>query len=65
MTALRGAFIAAMKDKDLLADAAKSRLDITAMSGEDLQAMVTHLYKLPPNIIAQAKQALIYKPPEK
>jgi hypothetical protein len=33
------------------------------MTGQDLQALVARLYALPPNVIARAKQSLIYKPP--
>jgi hypothetical protein len=33
------------------------------MGGEELQALVARLYALPPTIIEQAKQSLIYKSP--
>ncbi len=38
------------------------QLDIDYMSGDDLQALVTKLYALPPTIVTRAKQALIYTP---
>jgi tripartite-type tricarboxylate transporter receptor subunit TctC len=63
VTALRAAYIAALRDKDLLADAAKNRLEIEPLPGEDFQALVAKLYALPPKIIERARQALIYKPP--
>jgi hypothetical protein len=53
----------AMNDKDLLAEAEKSRLDIDPTSGEDLQALIARLYQLPPAVIERARQALVYKPP--
>jgi hypothetical protein len=59
--ALRKAFMAALADKDLLADAKKQRLDIQPISGEDVQALVTKVYSMPPNVVAKAKEALIYK----
>ena len=62
VAALRQAFMAALADKDLLAEAEKSGFDVGPMSGEDLQAMVAKLYALPPNVVARAKRALIYKP---
>jgi tripartite-type tricarboxylate transporter receptor subunit TctC len=62
VNALRKAFMDALADKDLLAEAEKSGFDVGPMSGEDLQAMVAKLYALPPKVIAHAKRALIYKP---
>jgi tripartite-type tricarboxylate transporter receptor subunit TctC len=63
VAALRKAFMDAMQDKDLLAEAEKSRLEIDPTSGEELQALIARLYLLPPAIIERARQALIYKPP--
>ena len=57
--------MAALADKDLLAEAKKIKLDIEAISGEDVQAMVSKLFATPPNVIERAKQSLIYKPPPK
>ena len=59
--ALRKAFMAALRDKDLLADAKKQRLDIDPLSGEDVQALVAKVYGMPANIVAKAKEALVYK----
>jgi tripartite-type tricarboxylate transporter receptor subunit TctC len=60
---LRKAFMDTMRDKDLLAEAEKSRLDIDPTSGEELQALIARLYVLPPVVIERARQSLIYKPP--
>ena len=65
VAALRKAFMAALPDKDLLAEAKKIKLDIEAISGEDVQTMVSKLFATPANIIERAKQSLIYKPPSK
>ena len=62
VAALRKAFMAALEDKDLLAEAEKSGFDVGPLSGEDLQAMVAKLYALPPKVIERAKRSLIYKP---
>jgi tripartite-type tricarboxylate transporter receptor subunit TctC len=62
VAALRTALQAALADKALLADAQMSGLDIDPMGGEELQALVSRLYALPPAIVARAKQALIYQP---
>jgi len=59
--ALRKAFTAALKDKDLLADAKKQRLDIDPISGEEVQKLVAKVYAIPANVVAKAKEALIYK----
>ncbi|HLI20705.1 MAG TPA: hypothetical protein VKV32_06290 [Stellaceae bacterium] len=61
VAALRKAFMEALKDKDLLADAKKQRLDIDPLSGEDVQALVTKVYSFPKDIVAKAKDALVYK----
>src|SRR5262249_12282269 len=55
---MRNAFLAALKDKNLLADAAKLRLDVNPVSGDELQALVTKLYATPAHIIKRAGDAL-------
>ena len=40
VAALRKAFLSALADKELIADAAKARLELAPMSGEDMQALV-------------------------
>jgi hypothetical protein len=56
--ALRSAFMAAMKDPGLIADAKKANLDLTPMSGEELAAMVAGLYATPPAVIARTRQVI-------
>jgi tripartite-type tricarboxylate transporter receptor subunit TctC len=63
VAALRAAFAAMLQDKALLDEAQRLGLDIAPLGGEELQALVARLYALPPNIIARAKQSLIYKSP--
>jgi tripartite-type tricarboxylate transporter receptor subunit TctC len=60
---LRKAFIAAFADKELLAEAQKIKLDVDALSGEEVQSLVTKAFSLRPRISERAKQSLIYKPP--
>jgi tripartite-type tricarboxylate transporter receptor subunit TctC len=64
VAALRKAFTEALHDPALLADASTMQLDVDSMPGDELQALVTKLYALPPNVVARAKQALIYTPPK-
>ena len=61
--ALRRAFAAMLQDRELLADAQKSGLDISHFGGEELQALIAKLYAMPAATIERAKQSLIYKPP--
>ncbi len=59
--ALRKAFMQALQDPGLLADAKKQRLDIQPISGEDVQALVAKVYGMPAAVVAKAKEALVYK----
>lgn len=55
---LRTAFMATMQDPQLVADAQKMKLDLDAISGEEVQALVGKVYATPEAIIHRAKQAL-------
>lgn len=59
--ALRKAFDATMKDPQFLADAEKARMEIMPVSGEEVQALVKKMFRAPANIVARAKNALVYK----
>jgi tripartite-type tricarboxylate transporter receptor subunit TctC len=65
VAALRKAFVAAMRDPQSVEEAQKLGMDLGEMEGSAMQALVTRLYALPPNVIERAKQALIYKGPSK
>jgi tripartite-type tricarboxylate transporter receptor subunit TctC len=54
--ALRDAFMATLEDPEFLADAEKADLEITPVSGEDVQALVTDIYETPPELAAQAAE---------
>ena len=62
VAALRKAFVEALQNKSLLAEGEKMKLDIEALSGEDLQTLVRHIYATPANIVERARQALAAKP---
>jgi tripartite-type tricarboxylate transporter receptor subunit TctC len=62
VAALRQAFMETMRDPDLLADAAKTRLDVNPVAGEEVQAVVAKMFALPPHVVERTKQALVYKP---
>jgi hypothetical protein len=61
VAALRRAFMAALRDKDTLAEAGKMKLDVDALPGEEVQAEVAKVFATPAKIVARAKQALVYK----
>ncbi len=56
--ALRDAFMATLQDPDFLADAEKADLEITPVSGEDVQKLVEEIYKTPPEIAARASEII-------
>jgi hypothetical protein len=60
---LRDSFIAAMKDPELLRDAAKSRLDINAIDGEAVHRVLVDMFSTPQPIID--KVTAIFAPKDK
>ncbi len=54
----RKAFVDTMKDPEFLADARKSKLDIDAVTGEELERTVHGLFKLDPKVVAQLKEII-------
>ena len=58
LAALRKAFMAAMRDKELLAEAERGKLEITPVSGEDIQKLVEEVYATPAAITRKATELL-------
>jgi tripartite-type tricarboxylate transporter receptor subunit TctC len=58
VAALREAFVRALQDPELLAVAGAAKLDISLVSGDNLQKQVDELYSAPPEIVERAKKAL-------
>ena len=56
--ALRRAFIETMRDKDFLADAEKSQLEIRPTSGAEMERLVRKVYATPPAITQRAADML-------
>jgi tripartite-type tricarboxylate transporter receptor subunit TctC len=56
--ALSKAFAATLKDPALLADAAKAKLDIDYVSGEDAKKLLKQFADTPPAVLQKAKLAL-------
>ncbi len=55
---LRKAFMEAMTDKDLIAEADKMSLEVNPVSGEDLQALVAETYLTPAAVIKRTAEML-------
>jgi hypothetical protein len=56
--ALRTAFDATMKDPAFLAEAAKTHLPISPMTGADVQKAVAKIFATPPSLVARARDAI-------
>jgi tripartite-type tricarboxylate transporter receptor subunit TctC len=56
--ALQKAFLDTMKDPDFLAQAEKAQLEITPVSGADIDKLVREVYQTPPEIAAKAAKIL-------
>jgi tripartite-type tricarboxylate transporter receptor subunit TctC len=59
VTELRAAFTATLKDPDFVADAARMRLDLSPLPGDQLQAIIEKSFDYSPSIVAEA-EALIH-----
>lgn len=55
---LRGAFNATMADKEFLADAQRTRIDITPATGETVEGLIQRFYKASPVVVERAKAAV-------
>jgi tripartite-type tricarboxylate transporter receptor subunit TctC len=56
--ALRTAFLETMKDKDFLADAAKAKLEIMPVPGEEIERLVGELYTTPTEIVQKTLEMM-------
>ncbi len=54
--ALRNAFARTMEDPEFLADAEKSQLEITPVTGEEVDKLVKGLYQTPKALAAKAAE---------
>ena len=63
LQALRHAFAATMKDQAFLAEAARSQIDISPITGEEAQAIVAGIVGASPEIRARARQIFEGTPP--
>jgi tripartite-type tricarboxylate transporter receptor subunit TctC len=59
VAALRKAFMATMTDPELKAEAARIKLDIDAIGGDELQREIAKMYATPPDILEKARRAIL------
>jgi hypothetical protein len=52
-TALQSAFMAMVKDKDFLADAARAKLDITPIDANAVRGIIAKMAATPKDVIAR------------
>ena len=55
---LRAAFAATMQDKEFLADAERTRIDVVPSTGEKVQQLVEQLYATPKATVERAKDLI-------
>lgn len=58
VTALRAAFMSTMADKEFLADAEKTRIDIIPTTGDQVDALVKRFYAAPAPIVERARKII-------
>ncbi|MGH6768963.1 MAG: Bug family tripartite tricarboxylate transporter substrate binding protein [Xanthobacteraceae bacterium] len=58
VAALRRAFAATMKDTDFQKDAAKRRIEVEPVTGDQLAALTRNLMEIPPGVVARARKLL-------
>jgi tripartite-type tricarboxylate transporter receptor subunit TctC len=63
VAALRKAFMATMRDDELLAEVQRIGVVIDPISGEELQALSEKIFATPAAVVERAKQAMEYKAP--
>jgi tripartite-type tricarboxylate transporter receptor subunit TctC len=56
--ALRKAFDETMKDPELIAEAAREKMDISPMTGGEIDSLLKELYAIPPDVAAKAAKAI-------
>jgi tripartite-type tricarboxylate transporter receptor subunit TctC len=57
LTALRRAFDAAMKDRDLLAEAERIKVGVSPITGEELQKLVGEVSNMSPALLEKVRAA--------
>jgi tripartite-type tricarboxylate transporter receptor subunit TctC len=61
IAALRAAFMATMRDPELVAEAERIKLDIFAVAGDELQTLIARLYATPAATLDKVRQAMVLR----
>ncbi len=61
VTAIRRAFDAVMKDPEFMAEADKLKIEIDPLTGEQVAALITDIYKTPAETVARVRDAMAPK----
>ena len=56
---LRKSFMETMKDPEFIADAQKAKLDLSPLSGDELEKIVASFYRTEPDVVARLKDILL------
>ena len=59
---LRSGFNATMKDPAYLDDAKKRRLDVSPLTGEEIEALIAEVYKTPKAVVDRVREILAKRP---
>jgi len=59
--AFRKAFTQMVKDEQFLAEAAKAQMEVSPMTGAELQEVVAKLYAMPPEVVEKLKRSMVFK----
>jgi tripartite-type tricarboxylate transporter receptor subunit TctC len=59
--ALRAAFDQTMKDADFRHEAQNNGIEINSVSGAEIDSLLSELYRMPPDVVAKAREAVIAK----
>jgi len=58
---LRDAFEKAAKDPELLAEAARMNLEISPLTGQEVQDLIAKLYATPPSVVEKVRDIMVVK----
>ena len=61
VNAIRRAFDATMKDAEFLAEAEKLKIEVDPLTGEQVAALITDIYKTPAETVARVRDAMAPK----
>ena len=58
VAAVRRAFDSTLRDPDFLADAARAKLEVEPVTGEQVQRLIADIFATPPEVVARVRKAL-------